>query len=349
MPPVAARANRAVGTAAARPARGRRTGLVAAVLVLGLVAVLSVFVGANPVPASAVLDALRGDGTEEARYVVWEQRVPRAVAATLVGLALGASGALIQAFTRNPLADPGILGVNAGAAFFVAIGLAFAGVTEPSGYVWLACAGAFVLTAVVYAIGTTRGRPPDPIRLTVAGVAVSAVLSGLTTGLTLTHPHAFDKMRGWNAGSLLGRGFDVTLPVLPVIVGGLLLAVAAAPSLNSVSLGLDVARAQGVDHRRVLLLVLVAVTLLAGGATAIAGPIIFVGLMVPHLVRWTLGTDQRVILLGSLLVAPTLMLLSDMLGRVAVRPSEMPVGIVTALVGAPVLIGLVRRREATSL
>nr|WP_218898667.1 iron chelate uptake ABC transporter family permease subunit [Nocardiopsis aegyptia] len=320
-----------------------------AAALLGAAVLLSLLVGANLLPVSTVVDTLAGGGTDESRFVVWEQRVPRTVAGLAVGAALGVAGALIQAFTRNPLADPGILGVNAGAAFFVAVGITFLGVTSPLGYVWLACAGALVLTVVVYGVGSAGGDAAGPARLTVTGVAIGAVLSGLTTGLTLTHPDAFDRMRGWSAGSLLERGFDIVLPVLPLLVVGLAVAVAVAPGLNSVALGTDVARAQGVDVGRVRLAVLAAVTLLAGGATAIAGPIVFVGLMVPHLVRWTLGTDQRAIVLGSLVVAPTLVVQSDVLGRIAVLPSEMPVGVVTAFVGAPVLIALVRRSGASGL
>ncbi|MEU3600405.1 iron chelate uptake ABC transporter family permease subunit [Streptomyces sp. NPDC006798] len=327
-----------------RPAR-----VTGAAVVLAVAVALSLLVGANPLSPSTVLETLLGGGSDESRFVVWEQRVPRTVAGVLVGAALGVAGALIQAFTRNPLADPGILGVNAGAAFAVAVGIVFLGVTSPFGYVWLACAGALVLTTIVYGVGATGRDAAGPVRLTVTGVAVGAVFAGLTTGLTLTHPDAFDRMRGWSAGSLLGRGFDVLLPVLPLVVVGLLLAVAAAPGLNSVALGVDVARAQGVNVRRIRIAVLAAVTLLAGCATAVAGPIVFVGLMVPHLVRWAVGTDQRRIVLGSLVVAPALVVLADVLGRVAVLPSEMPAGVVTAFLGAPVLIALVRRPQASGL
>ncbi|WP_245240918.1 iron chelate uptake ABC transporter family permease subunit, partial [Streptomyces spiramenti] len=327
----------------------RRRRAVAAVAVLALAVALSLLVGANSLPPPLVVETLLGGGTEESRYVVLEQRVPRTLAGLAVGAALGVAGALIQAFTRNPLADPGILGVNAGAAFFVAVGITFLGVTSPFGYVWLACAGALVLTVLVYGIATAGRGAVDPVRMTLSGVAVGAVFAGLTTGLTLTHPDSFDRMRGWSAGSLLERGTDVLLPVLPLLVAGLLIALLVAPALNSVALGTDVALAQGVAVGRVRVAVLAAVTLLAGSATAVAGPIVFVGLVVPHLVRWTVGTDQRRIVLGSLVVAPTLVLLADEVGRVAVLPSEMPVGVVTAFVGAPVLIALVRRRKASGL
>ncbi|MFC4333982.1 FecCD family ABC transporter permease [Salininema proteolyticum] len=320
-----------------------------AAAVLAALVLLSILVGSNPIPPGDLWQALLGDGGDEARYVVWQQRLPRTLAGIVVGVALGAAGALIQAFTRNPLADPGILGVNAGAAFSVAVGIAFFGVTAPIGYVWLACGGALVMTIVVYTIGGAGGASADPVRLTLAGVAFGAVLSGLTTGIALTNPDTFDRMRGWNAGSLLERGVDVVLPVLPIILAGLVLAALAAPALNSVALGRDVARSHGIDVKRMTVVIIAATTLLAGGATAIAGPIGFVGLMVPHAVRWTIGVDQRHILAGSMIAAPILVLGADILGRIAVAPSEMPAGIVTAFVGAPVLIALVRRRKASAL
>ena len=318
-------------------------------VLLVVVLVLSILVGANPLPVHSVLDALWGNGSNEANYVVWTQRVPRTVAGLMVGAALSVAGALVQSYTRNPLADTGLLGVNAGAAFFVAVGITFFGIASPAGYVWLACLGAFVLTGVVYTIGSAGGEAAGPVRLTMAGVAIGAVFAGLTTGLTLTHPDAFDRMRGWSAGSLLERDFSVLLPIAPVLLVGIALAALVAPGLNSISLGADVARSQGVNVRRTQTLVLAAVTLLAGGATAIAGPIVFVGLVVPHIVRWGVGVDQRKIILGSLLFGPCLVLLSDIVGRIAVLPSEMPVGVVTAFVGAPLLIGLVRRARATGL
>jgi len=323
--------------------------VVGTIVLLIAVLVLSILVGANPLSLETVLDALRGTGSNEANYVVWTQRIPRTVAGLMVGAALGVAGAMVQSFTRNPLADTGLLGVNAGAAFFVAVGIAFFGVASPAGYVWLACLGALVLTAVVYTIGSAGGEAAGPVRLTMAGVALGAVLSGLTTGLTLTNPDAFDRMRGWSAGSLLERDFTVLLPIAPFLVCGLVIAALVAPGLNSISLGSDVARSQGVNVRRTQIWLLIAVTLLAGGATAIAGPLVFIGLVVPHIVRWGVGVDQRRIVLGSLLFGPCLVLLSDIVGRIAILPSEMPVGVVTAFVGAPLLIGLVRGAKATGL
>ena len=317
---------------------------------IALLVVLSLVIGANMIAPTVLLDTLTGGGTEESRFILLDQRVPRTVAALVVGAGLGGAGALIQAVTRNPLADPGILGVNAGAAAAVAGAIVFLGVASPGQYVWFAYAGAFVLTAAVFLLGSAGPRRADPLTLTFAGLAVGAVLSGLTTGLTLTNPDAFERMLGWSAGSLLGRGFDVTTPVLLPLVVGIALALAIAAALNAMALGDDVAAGQGVRVPRTRLLAVVAITLLAGTATAVAGPISFVGLMVPHVVRWIVGVDQRRIIAGSIVAAPALVLASDIVGRLVALPAEMPVGIVTAFVGAPVLVLLVRRnRRVTGL
>lgn len=316
---------------------------------LALAVVLSLMIGANPIPPSALWEALNGRGDAETNYVLFELRIPRTAVGLVAGAALGVAGALIQAFTRNPLADPGILGVNAGAALAVALGVAFFGLRDASEFIWLAFLGALVVTGAVYLVGSSGRGAADPLRLTLAGVALGAVLSGITTGLTLSDPEAFDSMRSWNAGSLLGRGFDVLLPILPFLLFGLVIALGLTAGLNAVGLGDDIARAQGANVLGIRIGVIVAVTLLAGGATALAGPISFVGLMVPHVIRWTFGVDQRLIIPLSAVLAPVVVLLSDVLGRVIIAPAEVPVGIVTALVGAPVLIALARRRKASSL
>lgn len=343
-------------SAGARRSRGvahnnavRLTGLVVALVVLALAVVLSVAVGSKPLPIGEVLHGLLTPSGSDSDYIVRDYRVPRTLLAITVGVALGVAGALIQALTRNPLADPGILGVNAGAAFFVALATALLGVTSITGYLWFAFGGALVVTVAVYLIGSAGKGPADPIRLTLAGVALGAVLQGIITGLTLLKPTAFDQMRNWNAGSVVGRGADVLLPVLPFLVIGLVLAILMAGPLNAVALGEDLAASLGTDILRTRVIVIIAVTLLAGGATALAGPIGFVGLMVPHVARWITGPDQRWILAYTVVMAPILMLLADTLGRVVLGGGELPVGIVTAFVGAPVLIVLIRRKKASGL
>ncbi|AXL13635.1 Fe(3+)-siderophore ABC transporter permease [Microbacterium foliorum] len=316
---------------------------------LVLAVLLSLTVGANPLSPAAVFDAMAGRGTTETNFVLFELRIPRTAVGLVAGAALGVAGALVQAFTRNPLADPGILGVNAGAAVAVALGVAFLGLRDASEFIWLAFLGALVVTVAVYLVGSAGRGAADPVRLTLAGVALGAVLSGITTGLTLSDPDAFDAMRSWNAGSLLGSGLDDLVAVLPFVVVALLIALVLAAGLNAVGLGDDVARSQGANVVGIRIGVIVAVTVLAGAATAIAGPISFVGLMVPHVIRWTFGVDQRLIIALSAVLAPVVVLLSDVLGRVIIAPAEVPVGIVTALVGAPVLIALARRGKARAL
>ncbi|WP_292909529.1 iron chelate uptake ABC transporter family permease subunit [Microbacterium sp.] len=333
------------------PRRGARAagGMFILLAALALAVVLSLSVGANPLSLEAVSTTLRGQGTAETDYILFDLRIPRTVTGLVAGAALGVAGALIQAFTRNPLADPGILGVNAGAALAVALGVSVLGLRDASQFVWLAFLGALVVTIAVYLIGSSGRGSADPLRLTLAGVALGAVLSGITTGLSLSDPDAFESMRSWNAGSLLGRGYDVILPVLPFVVTGLVLALTLAPGLNAVGLGEDVARAQGANVVGIRIGVVIAVTLLAGAATALAGPISFIGLMVPHVIRWTFGVDQRRIVPLSAVLAPVILLLADVLGRIIIAPAEVPVGIVAAFIGAPVLILLARRRSASAL
>lgn len=327
----------------------RFVGLVVVLGLVGGLVLLSVAVGSKDIPLGEVFDGLRARTGEGDSYVIWSLRIPRTAVGLLVGAALGTAGALIQALTRNPLADPGILGVNSGAALFVALGISLFGVSSVNGYLWFTFAGALVVTVAVYVIGSAGRGAADPVRLTLAGVALGAVLSGIVTAMTLMDPQAFDQMRGWNAGSLVGRGWDVLLPVVPFFAVGLVLAAVASRSLNAIALGDDRARSMGVGLGRTRVIVVIAVTLLAGGATAVAGPIGFVGLMIPHIARWIVGPDQRWILAYTLLLGPALVVAADVLGRVILRSGEVPVGIVTAFVGAPVLIALVRRKKASGL
>lgn len=336
----------------ARPARlgGRRAaGFVAVVAALVAVAALSLAIGAKDVPLGVVWGALTGGvSTEDARSVL-DLRIPRTLLGLLVGAGLGVSGALIQAVTRNPLADPGILGVNFGSAFAVAIAVGVLGITSPVGFVWFAFGGALVTMVVVYLIGSAGRGPVSPARITLAGVAIGAVLSGVTAGMMLADPKGFNAMTAWKAGALADRGWDVMAVAAPYLVAGLVLAVLLGRPLNAVALGDDLARSLGSSALRTRILSILAITLLCGTATAMAGPIAFVGLMIPHVARWVVGPDQRWIIAYSALLAPILLIASDVLGRVLMRPGEIPVGVVTAFVGAPVLILLVRRQRASAL
>lgn len=313
-----------------------------------MAATLSVAVGSNALSPAEVWHALTAPSGTLTDQVVLDLRVPRTVAAVVVGVALGLAGALIQAFTRNPLGDPGILGVDAGAALFVAIGVVLGAVSAVQFLPW-AFGGALLVTVMVTVIGGSGRGGPDPARLTLAGVALGAVLLGVTSAMMLLNPVTFARLRGWTAGSFVERGWDVILPVLPFVGAGVVVALTCARSLNALGLGDELATALGSRLVRTRVLSIVAITVLAGSATAIAGPVAFVGLMAPHIARWIVGPDQRWILPYTMVIAPIVLLLSDVIGRVVLWPSEVPVGIVTAFVGAPVLIALVRRTRASSL
>jgi iron complex transport system permease protein len=342
----------AVGSPAPRRSpRGRRLlGLALLAVVLVACCLLSIAVGAKPIPPGTVWDALiRPDLALEDHIVVRSLRIPRTVLGLIAGAALGLAGALIQGHTRNPLADPGILGVNAGAAFLVVIGIYVFGVTDALGYVWFAFAGAAVASVAVFVLGSVGRGGPTPVTLALAGAALTALLGALTSAVILIDVATLDAYRFWAVGSLAGRDGEVLTDVIWFLAAGAVLALAGAPALNALSLGDDVARSLGHSVRRTRVLGIVAITLLAGGATAACGPIGFVGLVVPHVVRTFTGPDHRWLLPASAVSGSVLILVGDVLGRVLVRPGELQVGIVLALVGAPFFIYLVRRRKMVHL
>ena len=323
--------------------------LVAGLALLVLVALVSLAVGAKPIPLDEVVRALTHDDGSDAAAIVRDVRVPRLLIGLAVGIALGLAGALMQALTRNPLADPGLLGVDAGAAAAIVIAIAVLHLASPAEYVWFAFAGAAAASVVVYVLGSRGRAGATPVRLALAGTAVAAALTAFVNGVTLLDPLAFDDFRFWSVGALAGRDLSVLTAVGPFLLAGSVLALALARPLNAIALGDDAGRALGAAIGRTRALGALAVTLLCGGATAVAGPIAFVGLTVPHVARAIAGPDQRHVLAYSAVFAPILLIGADMIGRVVVRPSELEVGIVTALVGAPVFIALVRRRRVAQL
>ncbi|AMD60393.1 ABC transporter permease [Agrobacterium tumefaciens] len=328
----------------------RLTGLLLGFVVLVAVSLASLLVGARPIAVSTALDALFAYVTGSAEHIIIrDYRLPRTLLGLLCGAAFGVSGALIQAVTRNPLADPGILGVNAGAAFFVTLAVGLFGFHSIDAYLWFAFLGAILVTLAVYALGAAGRDGATPVRLVLAGVALSAVLGGIGSAITLLDPQAFDSMRFWSIGSVAGRNMEIVATVAPFISMGLVIALVASRSLNAVALGDDLARSLGINIFRARILTLVAVTLLAGAGTAAVGPIGFVGLMVPHVVRWFVGPDQRWIIPLTMIYAPILLLSADIVGRLVLFPGELEAGIVTAFIGAPVLILLARRRQASGL
>lgn len=333
-----------------RPVRlTRALFLLGALVLLVCLVLLSLWVGARGIAPREVWQVLWHADDGETSYIVRELRLPRAALGLLVGAALGVAGALIQALTRNPLADTGILGVGAGANLAVVVGVGLLGITGLSQYLWLAFAGAILVTVLVYALGSIGSIGATPVRLTLVGIALGALFGGFASAITMLHPERFNDLLRWSAGSLAGRTWSTVATILTPIALGLLLGLIAARPLNAVALGDDQARALGASVTRTRVLVIVAVTLLAGAATAAAGPIGFVGLMVPHVVRWFTGPDQRWIIPFSAVGAAVMLLAADVIGRVVLAPQELEVGIVTAFVGAPVLIALARRRKVSTL
>jgi iron complex transport system permease protein len=339
---------------AATEARGRRgaltAGLVALALCLALISGLSVAVGSRSIGLSTVIDALTGEGQASTdQTVVRDLRVPRTVLGLLVGAALGLSGALLQGVTRNPLADPSIMGLSAGAAAFVVLGISVLGIRELSGYVWLAFAGTAAAALLVYGVASVGRDGATPVKLALAGAAVAAGLWSITTGVVMTDLDALDQIRFWQVGSLSGRNMPVLEQVAPFIAIGLVIALISGRALNGLALGEQTARALGQRVRATRGLVLLSVAVLCGAATAACGPIVFVGLVVPHIARAICGPDYRWILPYCLVLAPAIFLAADIVGRLVLTPGELEVGVVLGVLGAPFFVALVRRRSLAEL
>jgi iron complex transport system permease protein len=329
------------------PAR-RWAGLGALAVLLLLAAAASLAVGAEHVPAGKVAPAVFApDGSRDA-LIVHELRLPRTLLGIAVGVALGLAGAVMQALTRNPLAEPGLLGVNGGAALAVVIVIGAFRADDVLVYVWAAFAGAAGAAVLVHTIGARGRGGASPARLVLAGAAVNAVFSALTAGLMLLSPRAFNGFRFWQVGTLAGRDTAVFARVLPFIAAGTVLALLLARPLNALGLGDEAGRALGARPGRTRALGALAVVLLCGSATAAVGPITFLGLAVPYAVRAIVGPDQRWVLPYSLLLAPVVLLAADVAGRVA-APGELQTGIVTAFLGAPLFMLIVRRGRTREL
>ncbi|KUM71430.1 FecCD family ABC transporter permease [Streptomyces curacoi] len=324
----------------------RAVGLLVAVLILVVVALASIAIGAKQLSVGEVWHGLFADSGTYGDVVV-DDRISRTVLGLLAGAALGLAGAVLQALTRNPLADPGLLGINAGASAAVVTAITFFGVTSLSGYVWFAFLGAAAVGTMVWFLGGSRGA--TPVRLALAGTAISAALYGYLQAVMIMDDAALNKMRFWTVGSLTSATDSIIQQVLPFLVVGMLLALALARPLNAMEMGDDTARALGANLNRTRVLSMLAATVLCGAATAACGPIVFVGLMVPHVVRSFTGPDLRWILPYAAVLSPVLLLGADVLGRIVARPSELQVGIVTAILGGPVFIFLVRRRRTAQL
>lgn len=311
-------------------------------LVLAVAIALSLLVGAKPLPLNVVVDAFTGTCQSADCTIVLDARLPRTLAGLLAGAALGLAGALMQTLTRNPLADPGILGVNSGASFAIVLGAALFGIHSPQEQLLMAFCGAFAASLLVAFTGSQGGGQLSPVRLTLAGVALAAVLEGLSNGIALLNPDVYDQLRFWQAGSLDIRNMAVIRTVTPPILFAIFLSLLMTRSLNNLTMGSELATALGTKIITTQLLGLLAITLLCGSATAAVGPVAFVGLMVPHMARWICRADPRWMLPWTLVLTPTLLLAADIAGRLLVA-GELRVSVVVAFIGAPVLIFLVRR------
>lgn len=325
-------------------------GLLAASGVLVVLVVASIRLGSRPLSTGMVVDALlRYDPALEEHLIVRTVRLPRMLLGVLVGAAMGAAGALMQGVTRNPLADPGILGVNAGASLLVVVAIHGLGVRHLLGYVWFAFAGAAVTSVVVYLLGSRGRGGPTPVKLTLAGAAIGILVGSVTSVVLLVDRTTREMVRYWAVGSLAGRPASLALQVLPFVVVGLLMALASGRLLNAATLGDDVARGLGQHLGRARLFTAGAVVLLCGAATAVAGPIGFVGLLVPHVARVVTGPDYRWVLPYSMVLGAALLLGADLIGRTIVAPAQLHAGFITALIGAPVFVWIARRARLAEL
>ena len=314
------------------------------------VGLLSLRYGVLHIDFATVWDALWNyDRSDQGQVVVRELRVPRTIIGVLAGAGFAVAGALTQGVTRNPLGAPGILGTNAGAAFAVVTAIYSAGITTPAGYVWFAFAGALGATVLVYLVASAGASGPTPVKLALAGAIISALLGSWTAALLLLDLETLDQARFWLAGSISGRGTEEVELLLPVIAVALVVALSMGRQVNALSLGEEIATGLGQRTALVRAIAGLCVVALAGSAVAMAGPVAFVGLAVPHIVRSVVGPDYRWIILYSALLGPCMLLGADVVGRLIVSPTELQVGIVSAAVGAPFLIYLVRGTKLAQL
>lgn len=318
-------------------------------ILLGICILASLAWGSRYVEFSQVINALRDSSDVSFNALVVRERIPRTVFSIIAGASLGISGALMQSITRNPIADPSILGVNTGASLFVVAGITFFGINTANEYIWFALSGATVAAVCVYAIASIGAGGITPIKLALAGSAISAILSSLVSLIILPRADVMDAYRFWQVGSVSGATWEGIYAILPFLVTGLIISIIATPALNALALGDEVATGLGVNTGLVRIICAIAGVILCGATTAIAGPIGFVGLMIPHTIRLIFGGNMRSIVPMSAVGGAILLTISDVIGRLIGSPSELEVGIITAFLGAPILIIIARKAKVKSI
>ncbi|MFI6861973.1 FecCD family ABC transporter permease [Streptomyces sp. NPDC050421] len=330
---------------AAAPRRSRRALATAAAVVALLIAVLlSLAVGARSIPPADVFDALLHGGHSDAAEVIRNMRVPRTLIGLMVGASLALAGTVLQGITRNPIADPGILGISQGASVGVVLAIAYAGIHTLTGYVWFAFAGAAIASVAVYAIASSGRGGATPVKLALGGAAINALLVSVTMAVLTTKASALDEFRFWQVGSIAGREAEVAQQIWPFLLLGTVLVLCVARGLDALALGEDMAKGLGQKIATVRIVGGIGATVLTGAGVAAAGPIAFIGLAVPHIARAIVGSDHRWVLPMAALIGPVMLLVSDVIGRIVFPPSEVPAGVMTALIGVPFLVTLVRRK-----
>ncbi len=316
---------------------------------LSICVIASLAWGSKNIQFSQAIHALLNSSDTSFAALVVRERIPRTVFSIMAGASLGISGALMQSITRNPIADPSILGVNTGASLFVVIGIAFFNINSANQYIWLALAGAGITAVFVYGVAAMGNGGVTPIKLALAGSATSAVLSSLVSAVILPRSEVMDAFRFWQVGSVSGATWDSIRLILPFIIIGLIISIAATPALNVLALGDEVAAGLGVNIGIIRIVCAIAGVILSGATTAIAGPIGFIGLMIPHSIRLIFGSNLRGIVPLSAIGGAALLIISDVLGRVIGSPGEVQVGIITAFLGAPILIIVARKAKVRAI
>ncbi|NEY71053.1 iron ABC transporter permease [Bacillus mesophilus] len=318
-------------------------------ILLGICVLASLAFGSRTIGWNELMNGLFHPDVQTHGANVVRQRIARTVFCIMCGAALGVSGALMQSVTRNPIADPSILGVNTGAALFVVCGISFFSIGTASQYIWFALAGAIITAIFVFGIGSMGSGGATPLKLVLAGAATSAALSSLVMAVMIPRSNVMDQFRFWQVGSVGSGNWDSISIFLPFLIVGMLIALLTAPALNAIALGDEVATGLGVRTGTLRLIAAFAGVVLCGAATALAGPIGFIGLLATHVIRLLIGPDLRYIIPMSALTGAIILMISDVCGRLLGSPGELEVGVVTAFIGAPILILITMKAKMRAL